>query len=275
MAHAAASLRLGSVESSGGAPLRVRVSGGPQLASSATRNLSLVGAAAWSSAFWAATIVESWPTYLAELAAERAGVGVLLRAEAVGAGGAEEEVYVLDGGVVDTTGIVSLLQRGHRRILASYNNNDALALPTAPQAESASLAFLFGVVEPTDAMNGLPGPTLLQIFPAALYPAVLANLTDPASLFARLSDVPVLRNDYLGVPAGTLERLLIVSNGRSDEFLHSFADARIAKAVAPAWPDRMATGVSPVEANLLCQLQRWKLTRHETAVRELFAPGGA
>lgn len=272
---AASAIRHAAVEASAGVPLRVRVAGGPQLARSSTRNLSLVVGAAWSTAFWAAPLVESRLAYLAELAAERAGVGLLLRAEAVQPPSTRtEEVYLLDGGVVDTTGIVALLQRGSRRILASYNNNDALAPPPRPQSESASLAYLFGVAERTDAMNSLPGPALLQVFPSALYAAALANLTDPSRGTARLSSVPVLRNDYLGVAAGRLDELLVVSNGRSDAFLQSFADRRIAQAVSPAWPDRMPTGVPPLEANLLCELQRWKLAgRHRAAVRELFRAG--
>jgi len=261
--------------------VRVDVVGGPQLQLNASQ-LTPLQVGAWSSSFWAASILESRAAYDAELAAEALGLGLLERAKAASppslpsVGSAvvtkeEGEMYLLDGGVVDTTGIVQLLQRGTQRILALYNNNDALAVAgSEPQAETASLAYLFGVAVRTDTMNSLAGPSLLQVFPSALFAPVLANLTDKRLLFARLSGVPVLRNDYLGVGAGRVDELLIFSNGRSTDFLRSFADQRIARAVSPEFPDRMPTGVPPLEANLLCQLQRWKLRQHADALRRFF-----
>ena len=47
---------------------------------------------------------------------------------------------------------------------------------------------------------------MAQVFPSRLYSHVLANLTDQTSLVAHLADVPVLRNDYLGVSEGRVER---------------------------------------------------------------------
>ena len=113
------------------------------------------------------------------------------------------------------------------------------------------------------------------MFPSALFAPVLANLTNERTLYARLTGVPILRNDYVGVSAGRVDELLIFSNGRSREFLRSFADSRIASVVSPEWPDRMPTGVPPLEANLLCQLQRWKLQRHEEALRQFFSAAEA
>ena len=105
--------------------LRVEVVGGPPLNLNGSQ-LSPLQVSAWSSAFWAAAIVESRAAYDTELVAERLGVGLLQRAKAAArpslptsAGSPaeeeaaqEEELYLLDGGGVDTTGIVQLLQRG-------------------------------------------------------------------------------------------------------------------------------------------------------------------
>ena len=175
MRHASTFLRHAVVEASPShALLRVHVTGGPQLLIDESR-LSLLEAGAWSSAFWAAALVENRVAYDAELAAQALGVGLLARSKATtppsSAGhkkGSAEEVYLLDGGLVDTTGIVHLLQRGIRQIVAVYNNNDALAAASSEaQAETASLAFLFGVAAPTDTMNSLSGPSLLQVCAAA------------------------------------------------------------------------------------------------------------
>ena len=102
-----------------------------------------------------------------------------------------------------------------------------------------------------------------------MYAHVLANLTNEASLIAHLTDVPVFRNDYLGVSEGRVDELLILSNARSGAFLRSFDDHRIERAVSRDWPDRMPTGVPPLEANLLCQFQRWKLRKHEQALQRV------
>ena len=54
-------------------------------------------------------------------------------------------VHRTDGGLVDTTGIVALLQRGVRRIIAFYDNNDNLApAATGSQSELASIACVLG-----------------------------------------------------------------------------------------------------------------------------------
>ena len=277
--------------------VRVHVTGGPQLANAS--RVSLLDGLAFSTAFWAAELVESGLAYEAELAAEAKGLGLLMRArllpshavdqeateaaevaaaeveaaEATVEAEAEAEAYLMDGGLVDTTGIVALLQRGVQRVVAFYNNNDALApFGSAPQSESASIAYLFGVPVPTDGLNSLAGPALLQVFPSHLYAAVIRNLTDGrGGMLAHLSRVPILRNDFLGIKGGdTLDELLLFSNGKPAAFLPSFEDGRIAKAVSTKWPDRMPLGMKPLEANLLCELQRWKLRTHEAAVRSLF-----
>lgn len=61
--------------------------------------------------------------------AELAGVGLLMTATAtVGAASSQEKkkVHLIDGGFVDTTGIVALLQRQTSKIMVFCNNNDEL-----------------------------------------------------------------------------------------------------------------------------------------------------
>ena len=262
------------------------------LPDSSATNVSLLDAAAWSSAFWAATIVDSKAAYAAEKAAELLNLGVLISANAEvskhwGArrhqdvGPASEDpfrVHLVDGGMVDTTGIVAMLQRGVSRILALYNNNDDLAHAARDknhsQSEQASVAYLFGVDVVTDSMNSLAGPKLTQVFPANLYPAVIANLTNGQN-FARLVNVPVYANHYLGIAANfTLDELIITANQPSDNFLDSFADTRIRAAVNPLWPNRMPLGLSAFDANLMCQFERWKLQQHRERLLAFFSAAG-
>ena len=72
-----------------------------------------MNAGAFSSAFWAAAIVESEAKYdllksqLITLPSERDGPQI-----------------VLDGGMVETTGIASLLRHKATKVVALYNNNN-------------------------------------------------------------------------------------------------------------------------------------------------------
>ena len=61
-----------------------------------------------------------------------------------------------------------------------------------------------------------------------------------------------------------------LSNARADAFLSSFDDARVGASVSPEWPDRMPTGFGALEANLLCEFQRWKVRRHAPVLRRFF-----
>lgn len=71
-----------------------------------------------------------------------------------------------------------------------------------------------------------------------LYAPVIANLTNTSRLLARLTSIPVLANSYLGIPAYTLDEILILSNARAPSFLTAFEDSRVSAAVSSQWPDR-------------------------------------
>merc|ERR1711998_57314 len=103
-------------------------------------NITLLDAMSYSSAFWAASIIESRVQYLA--------LGNTLMADA------SSKLFFLDGGFLDTTGIVALLQQNVSSIIAFYNNNNDL------RVLNSSLAFLFGESTVTDSMNSLEGPEL-------------------------------------------------------------------------------------------------------------------
>jgi hypothetical protein len=247
----------------------LNITGGVVLAADAFPDGALI-AAAWSSAFYAAAIVESRAAYEAERALETLDKGVLISANAVGP--AARTVHLLDGGLVDTTGAVALLQRRATRILLLYDNNDALAPAGAGdknQSEAASLAYLFGVPTPTDTMNSLAGPELTQVFDAALWPSVYANLTDGSVLRARLTGVAVRPNAYLGVESFVVDELIILSNENSEAFLSSFVDPAVRAHLSPEWPNRFPIGMSAFDANLLCEFERWKLARYRDEISSL------
>jgi len=235
------------------------------------RPLSAIPAGAWSSCFFAAALMEDNAAYAAERLAEALGEGTLISTFAHVDDAAAERLYLADGGLLDTTGVVSLLRRGVTRILLNYINNEALAPTNQTQSELSSIAYLFGAHGvATDGQNALAGPTLSQVFPTALYEPVLTNLTTPGRLLARATRVPVLSNGYLGVTPYVLDELLIVSNALDPAFLAAFDDARIAKAVSWQWPDQMPVGFGTLEANLLCQYERWKLARHADTLESFF-----
>ena len=127
----------------------------------------------------------------------------------------------MDGGVVDTTGIVGLLQKQTDHIIAFYNNNIPLSELESP------IAYLFGVDVPTDLMNSILGPTLSQVFDSDLYLDVMSNMTNSKVGIAHLKDVSVLSNEVMGVESYVLKNLIIVSNIMNDGF--ELDDSRIMK----------------------------------------------
>jgi len=259
----------------GGATLTAELGNGlTLLPSSSASGLSLLAASAWSTAFYSASIVESSVQYAAEQLAELAGKGLLMTGTAsIGTGSTQQKakVHLIDGGFVDTTGIVALLQRQTSKILVFYNNNDALA-PAGPSGqEVATFAYLFGEDVPTDTMNTLGGPRFTKLFPNELYSSVIANLTNSSRLFASLKNVPVQVNTWLGIEKPyVLEELLILSNSPAAGFLDSFADPDIKANLSPLWPNRIPITMSSLDANLLCWYERFKLDRHADAITSFF-----
>eukprot|EP00747_Dinoflagellata_sp_TGD_P199099 gnl/TRDRNA2_/TRDRNA2_72258_c0_seq1.p1 gnl/TRDRNA2_/TRDRNA2_72258_c0~~gnl/TRDRNA2_/TRDRNA2_72258_c0_seq1.p1 ORF type:complete len:452 (+),score=78.66 gnl/TRDRNA2_/TRDRNA2_72258_c0_seq1:24-1358(+) len=270
-------LHLGTLEAvPGDAELRLHIAGGLSLDHATGANFTLLDGTAWSTSFWAHSVIEDKRVYDAERLLEEQGRGVLISAcaSANKAPGRETMVHLIDGGFVDTTGIVALLQRRASHILTLYGSNECLqAVGSESQCETASVAYLFGHIEKTDAMNSLAGPTLTQVFPTHFYEGVLQNLTDPRGLLVHLKKVPVLRNSYLEVEPFILEDLIIVSNHPVGAFLSSFSDPRVRGNLDPAWPDRFPVSMDVFNANMLCEFNRWKLQRHAAELRDLFARG--
>ena len=175
----------------------------------------------------------------------------------------------MDGGFVDTTGIVSLLQRKEQSIVAFYNNNDNLTA-AGTQNEIASIAYLFGFNTTTDTQNSLAGPVLTQVFDTALYRPVITNLTDGGNLLAHLRNVPVQDNTYLGVQQYVLKDLYILSSQPTGEFLGMFTDSRIRANASPLFPNRFPLAMDTFNANLLCEYERFKLTKHWDEIASVF-----
>lgn len=173
-------------------------------------------------------------------------------------------LFALDGGMLDTTGIVTLLQRKTRRVLAFYNNNEGLAKLQSP------LGFLFGVNGSTDTQNSLAGPHFTQVFDPELFPAVIQNLTGPG-VHARITNVSVRANAYLGVEPYQLDELVIFSNEKSEAFLGQFTDPEIKAKLNKYWPSDMPISMGDLDANMLCEFQRWKFESHIDELDALFA----
>jgi hypothetical protein len=269
MAHAEEALRHATLEAiPGQKQLRMHITGNVTLEPASGANWTLLDAAAYSSAFYAAEIIEGSSAYAAERAAELVNKGTLISACTQD----NERVHLIDGGFVDTTGIVSLLQRRVRRILAFYGNNDCLKdVGTETQCETASIAFLFGESRKADSMNSLLGPKLTQVFSNVLYNDAIRNLTDPNVLRARFTNVEVIANANLEVEAYTVEELIIISNSRSQAFVDTFTDSKVRNGLDDAWPDRMPIGMNPFDANMLCEFNWWKLHKYADEVKSLIA----
>lgn len=122
-------------------------------------------------------------------------------------------------------------------------------------------------------MNSLEGPSLAQVFPPHLYKEVIANLTNVnGTLGVHLRNVPVLRNDYLGVTPYTLDHLFIVSNQPAEAFMTGFSDPNVVKHLGKHWPNSIPVGMSTTEANTMCAFNSWKVWQHEDSLREILTP---
>lgn len=67
-----------------------------------------------------------------------------------------------------------------------------------------------------------------------------------------------------------LDELLILSNSAPAGFLASFKDPRIEASLSPLWPNRIPVTMSPLDANMLCWYERFKLEMHSDAIDTFF-----
>jgi hypothetical protein len=213
---------------------------------------SVLDVMSYSSSFWAAGILES-----------SAAKYWLMSGTVPTASLDSATVYLNDGGIVDTTGIVSLLQRKTDKIVAFYNNNDPLA------TLNSTFSDLFGIESTTDSMNSLEGYELGQVFDSQLWPGVIANMTDGSILRARLSNVEVKANAFLGVEAYTLKELVIFSNEYSDAFLDTFTDTQIKENLDAMWPNQFPVSVPVLDANTMCMFASWKTGIYKDELAEV------
>lgn len=224
------------------------------------QKLPLIDALSYSSAFWASNVLTNNM------------LNLLFNDMLIKGSTSESDVFIIDGGVIDTTGIIGLLKQRKERIGTSYiycrlctskfwltirfssvvfyNNNVPLSSVSSP------IAYLFGVDVPTDAMNSLKGPILSQVFPSSLYPAVIQNLTNPDSGVVQMNDVPIVQNQ-MGVEPYILSSLVIISNGNMNSF--QYKDSSIHSQLDPKWPDQFTYGLPTLDANVLCAFNDYKV----------------
>mmetsp|Transcript_27274 Transcript_27274/g.47280 ORF Transcript_27274/g.47280 Transcript_27274/m.47280 type:complete len:353 (+) Transcript_27274:211-1269(+) len=213
------------------------------------QSTSVTEALSYTSAFWAAPLVT------AHTIPYNLFSNLLLRANSSTSYLVEPTIsnkVILDGGVIDTTGLVGLLQQQTEHIIAFYNNNAQISKIRSP------IAYLFGVDATTDSMNSLLGPSLSQVFPSELYPNVIANLTNPKVGMAHLRGINVLPNQ-MGVEPYVIKNLVIFSNGKNDNFI---LEERIMSELSPSWPDRYLFSPPQLDANALCMFNDWKVRSH-------------
>ena len=117
--------------------------------------------------------------------------------------------------------------------------------------------------------------TSKQVFNETMYPEVIANLTNPDILRARLTDIDVLPNEFLGVfEAYTLKELIIISQEKSTEFLDSFQDSvNLKKHLAKEWPNAFPVAMPKFEANMLCMFTEFKIQKYADEIKSLLMSG--
>jgi len=175
--------------------------------------------------------------------------------------------FAMDGGLLDGLALVPLLRRGLKRIVVLAD------ISVRGNQHEPSLAYAFGVDAPTATTAMLQGPHLAQVFPQEFYQAVIANLSDPNLGYARLDNLPVQTNLYLGIAHSyVLDSLLILTAQREKAFLGEFMDPQVHSHVRPGWPQSipLLAGLSALDANLLCTYAGWRVHQARDEVRNLF-----
>jgi len=209
-----------------------------------------VQAAAWSSAFWSCGPLVNGTT-----------LGWMLEKHLMPQ---DNSYYFTDGGLFEGTGIVQLLREQVTSIVAFVN------MPGGDVAGVFKIMRLFGFAG-GQGNWGVTGPHRLQVFSSAYGDAVRANLTNTEVMRARLTNVPVMGNSFLGVKPYMLENLVIFTNLRSQEFMDSFRDPRIKHNLSPHFPVDYPSAFDlwpKLDTNSFCMLQQWKGERYKDEIRE-------
>jgi len=243
------------------------------------------------------TICSSQPPECAEslaIAAADAGAvqywlgSMLLRgewSERATAEGLREASAAIDGGVLDSMGVVPLLRRGDRSVVA---------LKTAPVSAGSWLgrflmgSALFGVEQVTSDAYGISRHCLryaervglpnVQLFDAELWPTVQEAVSGDG--IAVLHNVSVRSNDYFGVEGYVLDTLVYIDPlaGPTDDFeayLQNWDElwSGMSSSCRNHWPhvgDEILNllGVPELAGNVLCLLSKHNMARHASRVRE-------
>lgn len=194
-----------------------------------------------------------------------------------------------DGGVVDPLGVMPLLRRGVKSVIACVATRTDPTVSLQEFAEEEyGLSGLFGAF-PMEAklLHGQDDPTtwndMQQVFPkegfAELYRALKAShAAGDAHVFARTYEV--LPNSFMGIPGGYEVNVLFVLNGRSSQWEAALPEPTL------RWLDKQRNSTGPfryypnvhhtLEApgpliNLLSQQASWAFRAKKAEVLEFVA----
>ena len=222
------------------------------------KTMTDMDAVAASSSFWNADMITSSTNYYVFK-------GWLESYDVNHSSSSKVSAYAMDAGVVDSTGMTTLLRNQVDSIVLFFNDNNDI------REMNASFAYLFGIdTSKTNSMNALPGPKNSQVFDSNLYESFMSNLTqDPVR--AHLRNVSVMRNEYFGIEAYELKDLYVLSNQYSDSFLNSFLDSdKVKSALNSKFPNKFSVGMETYDAQMLCLFNQWKIKEYGDEIMALF-----
>ena len=180
---------------------------------------------------------------------------------------------VTDGGEVDVFGIIPLLRARRTKIVAFYDSPHRVA--------ESQVSYLFGVAAPNSSnlcINCIGSSGVQQqVFPTSLWSEVVKSMNDRTNTGLTLKEnVQVIANPAMGVPAYTLEKLLIIDNNEKDGFEQTYfgpnKDAIVAELTASAsYPVGEGLKVPTEMAVTLSLMAQWKVNQNAAAIREALA----
>lgn len=177
-------------------------------------------------------------------------------------GGESRQLQFADGGLLDNTGVLGLLRRGCKTIIACVSSNSAV-VSRKPQDRFSDIAALFGKAKEDNSNIG--SVNVMQVFKPEKWDDLLADLQKkyqegkPQVCKMQLEVHP---NKYAGIYGGDTVEIYFCVNGRCTDWLNKIGKGAEALKEKMEPGDRPFIGPERIWSLLFSLLKATELTNH-------------
>lgn len=190
-----------------------------------------------------------------------------------------------DGGLLENTGVASMLSRQVPNVIACVNSETPLSKQNGEIVVDSQIPLLFGITPSPKSLlhkepNRQPVPnqdvTFVQVFPTSSYQEVaqgLWNANSAGGPAMYLQTLQTVANPNYGVPVYTVKVLWVYNTAVQNWFNQLQPSVQKVVQGTKHFPNYETIGqlnLSPTEVNLLADLSCWNLMTSEAMVKELF-----